>query len=126
SCSVVSARGCGACPTFAPRRTHGREPPRALSALPLGGGGLGWYGFMGSTERTGKMAPVSAKSEATVTFDGRFVTISRGGWRSVLGGKGDRRIPLSSITMVGWKDPGPMMQGFIHFATAGSPHTDSK
>lgn len=72
------------------------------------------------------MTSVTAKSEATVNFDGRFVTISRGGWRSVLGGKGERRIPLSSITMVNWKDPGPMMQGFIHFATAGSPASDSK
>ena len=72
------------------------------------------------------MEQVQAKGDALVTFDGRFVTLSRSGARGVLGGKGDRRIPLSSITMVNWKAPGPLMKGYVHFATAGSPASSSK
>ena len=56
-----------------------------------------------------------------VKFDGHFVSITHKG---VLGrltvGKGEKRIPVSSITAVQIKPPGAMVNGFISFTLPGS------
>lgn len=55
----------------------------------------------------------------TVIFDGQFVTIARTGLRArAMVGKGDKRIPVGSITAVQWK-PAGMMNGFIEFTVGG-------
>lgn len=55
-----------------------------------------------------------------VQFDGTFVTITRSGFlaRSTIG-KGEKRIPLASITAVQWKQPGALVNGYIAFTLAG-------
>ena len=56
----------------------------------------------------------------TVSFDGDFVTIQRkGALARMTVGKGDKRIPVGSITAVQWKQPGAMVNGFIAFTMAG-------
>jgi hypothetical protein len=55
-----------------------------------------------------------------VMFDGFFVTIRRSrflGRASV--GKGEKRIPLTSISAVQFKPAGPIVNGFIEFSLAG-------
>jgi len=56
-----------------------------------------------------------------VSFDGTFVTITRKGFlgRATVG-KGDKRIPIGSITAVQWKPPGLMVNGYISFGLAGA------
>ena len=55
-----------------------------------------------------------------IEFDGHFVTIRRSG---ALGrmtvGKGDKRIPVSSITAVQIKPAGAMVNGYIQFSLPG-------
>jgi len=62
-----------------------------------------------------------------VTFDGHFVTIVRKGFlaRATIG-KGEKRIPLSSITAVQLKPAGPMVNGFIQFSLPGGNEGRSK
>ncbi len=72
--------------------------------------------------------PVTAKGvNGTISFDGRIVTISRGG---ILGrltiGKGEKRIPVKSITGVEWKPPGMGVRGFISFTLPGAIEDRSK
>lgn len=56
----------------------------------------------------------------TVTFDGQFVTISREGILARAShGKGEKRIPLRSISAVQWKEPGALVNGFIQFTIPG-------
>lgn len=56
----------------------------------------------------------------SVSFDGQFVTITRkGGLARMSIGKGEKRIPLPSITAVQWKPPGPMVNGYIQFTVPG-------
>lgn len=56
----------------------------------------------------------------TITFDGQFVTISREGIRAkAMFGKGDKRIPLRSITAVQFKPAGALTQGFIQLTISG-------
>ncbi len=66
-------------------------------------------------------------TNASVTFDGNFVTIKR---NSLLGrmtiGKGDKRIPVGSISAVQWKPAGIMMNGFIEFSISGGNEAKSK
>ena len=63
----------------------------------------------------------------TVDFDGDFVTIKRTGFLARASiGKGEKRIPLSSITAVQWKPAGPMMNGFISFTLGGGNETRSR
>lgn len=61
-----------------------------------------------------------------VSFDGTFVTITRKG---LLGrtsiGKGEKRIPIGSISAVQWKSPGLMVNGFISFSLAGANEKQS-
>jgi hypothetical protein len=55
-----------------------------------------------------------------VTFDGDFVTIHRKGFLARANvGKGEKRIPLASITAVQWKPAGAMVNGFIQFTVPG-------
>jgi hypothetical protein len=55
-----------------------------------------------------------------VKFDGQFVTISRSGFMArATVGKGEKRIPVSSITAVQWKPPSKMVRGFIQFSVLG-------
>lgn len=56
-----------------------------------------------------------------ITIDGEFVVISRKGLMSKMyqGLKGDKRIPISSITSVQLREP-KLTDGFIQFGVAGS------
>ncbi|MFI6582629.1 DUF4429 domain-containing protein [Embleya sp. NPDC050493] len=56
----------------------------------------------------------------TVTFDGQFVTLTRKGFiaRSTVG-KGEKRMHISQITAVQWKQPGMLVNGFIEFTLPG-------
>ena len=68
-----------------------------------------------------KRAPMEVKGHnGTVNFDGDFVTITRKGFvaRATIG-KGEKRIPLNSITAVQWKPAGTVMNGFISFTLGG-------
>ena len=55
-----------------------------------------------------------------VTFDGTFVTITRSGFlaRATVG-KGEKRLPIGSITGVQWKPASAMVNGFIQFTVPG-------
>ncbi|MDB4872831.1 MAG: hypothetical protein JWL97_3835, partial [Gemmatimonadales bacterium] len=56
-----------------------------------------------------------------IQFDGQFVTITRRGFLARTSvGKGDTRIHISQIAAVEWKPAGPLVNGFIRFAVAGS------
>lgn len=63
----------------------------------------------------------------TVIFDGAGVTIIRKGLlaRGTVG-KGEKRIPLASITAVQWKPPGMMVSGFIQFTLSGGSERRSQ
>jgi hypothetical protein len=57
----------------------------------------------------------------TVVFDGQSLTIVRSGMGVVThGGRGQIRIPLSSVTAVMWKPANPLVNGYIHFSIPGS------
>jgi hypothetical protein len=62
-----------------------------------------------------------------VGFDGHFVTINRKGFlaRATIG-KGEKRIPIGSISAVQLKPAGPMMNGFIQFTMPGGNERRSK
>jgi hypothetical protein len=63
----------------------------------------------------------------TVVFDGQWVTITRGGFYGTMTvGKGEKRIPVSSITAVQWNAPSALMNGFIQFTVAGGSEVRSK
>lgn len=74
------------------------------------------------------MSEVSAKGHnGTVTFDGAFVTIRRTGFLARASvGRGEKRIPLASITAVQWKQPGALVNGFIAFTLGGGNEKQSK
>jgi hypothetical protein len=63
----------------------------------------------------------------TVIWDGDFVTIRRTGFlaRTTVG-KGEKRIPISSMTAVQWKPAGVMVNGFIQFTVGGGNEKRSK
>lgn len=56
-----------------------------------------------------------------IEFDGQFVTIKRKGLTGAMmqGGKGEKRIPLGSISAVQWREPGMLTNGFIAFTIPG-------
>jgi hypothetical protein len=57
-----------------------------------------------------------------ITIDGHWLTIERKGFRGRVGhSKGDRRIPLGSITAVQVRPAGSVANGFIRFTVPGSP-----
>lgn len=63
----------------------------------------------------------------TVVWDGDFVTIKRTGFNARMSvGKGEKRIPLSSITAVQWKPAGAMVNGFIQFTVGGGNESRSR
>lgn len=55
----------------------------------------------------------------TVAFDGRVVSISRSGLGAVTIGKGEKRIPVSSIAAVQWKPCTVTTRGYIQFTIPG-------
>jgi hypothetical protein len=56
----------------------------------------------------------------TVVWDGDFITIKRTGFLARASvGKGEKRIPLASITAIQWKPAGAMVNGYIQFTLAG-------
>jgi len=66
-------------------------------------------------------ATVTAKGyNGQASFDGRFVTITRKGFvaRGTVG-KGEKRIPLKSLTAVQWKPATHLVRGYIQFSIAG-------
>lgn len=74
------------------------------------------------------MTTVTAKSlGGVVAFDGQLVTIRREGMfaRSTVG-KGEKRIPVASITAVQWKAPTALNHGFISFTIAGGIEKKSR
>jgi hypothetical protein len=57
-----------------------------------------------------------------IRIDGDWLTIERKGFRGRIGhSKGDRRIPLASITAVQMRPAGTFANGFIRFTVPGSP-----
>jgi len=57
-----------------------------------------------------------------ITIDGHWLTIERKGFRGRVGhSKGDRRIPLGSITAVQVRPAGSFANGFMRFTVPGSP-----
>lgn len=62
----------------------------------------------------------------TVTFDGTYVTITRTGLARLTVGKGDKRIPVGSITAVQWKPAGALVNGFIQFTIPGGNEQRSR
>lgn len=74
------------------------------------------------------MTMIEAKGHnGTVIFDGAFVTIRRAGVlaRTTVG-KGEKRIPVASISAVQWKAPGVLVNGFIAFTLAGGNEAKSR
>jgi hypothetical protein len=63
----------------------------------------------------------------TVVWDGTFVTIRRKGFlaRATIG-KGEKRIPVGSITAVQWKPAGALVNGFIQFTMGGGNEARSR
>jgi hypothetical protein len=62
----------------------------------------------------------------TVHFDGAFVTIERSGFKArATVGKGEKRIPLGSITAVQFQDAGRVGNGHIAFSLLGAVETTS-
>ena len=68
------------------------------------------------------MAELYAKgSNGLITIDGDWLTIDRKGFGRAGHSKGDRRIPLASITAVQLRHARVFTDGFIRFTVAGSP-----
>lgn len=67
------------------------------------------------------MSSVEAKGvTGVVVFDGSAVVIRRTGFLGRASvGKGEKRIPLASITAVQWKEPTALVNGFIQFTIHG-------
>ena len=81
-----------------------------------------------STNLSGWCEEIVAQGHnGTAVFDGDFVTIFRKGFRARMTvGKGDKRIPVHSITAVQWKPPGALVNGFISFTLGGGNERRSK
>lgn len=62
----------------------------------------------------------------TVSFDGQFISIRRGGLGRLIVGKGEKRIPLRSISAVQLKPASPMVNGFIEFSISGGDERRSQ
>lgn len=58
-----------------------------------------------------------------VSFDGKFVEIRPG---KLAVGHSGKRIPLSAITGVAWKEPSTLIRGFIRFETAAATTVGKK
>ncbi len=64
----------------------------------------------------------------TIIFDGTWVTIdrSKGFMARSTVGKGEKRIALTQITSVRWKQPSHMVRGYISFSLPGGVETRSR
>lgn len=62
----------------------------------------------------------------TVVFDGQSITIITTGVGRVTSGRGQIRIPVSSVTAVMWKPANPMVNGYIHFSMPGASGSRSR
>lgn len=62
-----------------------------------------------------------------ISFDGKFITITRKGFlaRATIG-KGEKRLPLSSVSAVQWKPAGVFMNGYIEFTIGGGNENRSR
>lgn len=77
---------------------------------------------------SGAMDAIRAEGyNGQVEFDGAFVTITRKGFvaRATIG-KGEKRIPVGSITAVQYKPPTALVRGFIAFTIAGGVEKQSR
>lgn len=63
----------------------------------------------------------------TILFDGSFVTIVRKGFlaRATIG-KGEKKIPIKSISSIQWKPAGAFMNGYIEFSLGGGNESRSQ
>ncbi|MDW3214770.1 MAG: DUF4429 domain-containing protein [Ilumatobacteraceae bacterium] len=69
---------------------------------------------------------VKGHGGSIVVFDGRSVLIKRKGALSRMTvGKGEKQIPLSSVTAVQWKPAGRAVNGYIQFTIAGGNESRS-
>ncbi|MEU2004679.1 DUF4429 domain-containing protein [Rhodococcus sp. NPDC019627] len=70
---------------------------------------------------------ISARGfNGTVHFDGRYITIERTGLMARLSvGRGEKRIPLSSIQAIQFKRPSPFVLGYIEFTIPGGNEVNS-
>jgi Domain of unknown function (DUF4429)/Protein of unknown function (DUF2510)/Short C-terminal domain len=89
-----------------------------------------WTNHVAPGEPTAAAATgtVEAKGHnGTIVFDADFVTITRKGFlaRATIG-KGEKRIPVASITAIQWKPAGAMVNGFIQFTIGGGNESRSK
>jgi hypothetical protein len=64
----------------------------------------------------------------TLIFDGTWVTIDRtkGFYARTSVGKGEKKIALTQITSVRWKQPSALVRGYISFSLAGGVETRSR
>lgn len=63
----------------------------------------------------------------SVIFDGKVLRILRKGKLARMTvGKGEKTIPINSITAVQWKEPGGLVNGYIQFTVAGGVESRSK
>lgn len=71
---------------------------------------------------------ITAKGQTgTLIFDGKLVTIQRKGFlAATTQGRGEKRIPVQSISAVQFKPAGRVTQGFISFTISGGSETKSK
>jgi hypothetical protein len=119
-----------------------REPGRALPSGHVdGSAAVGWRGAAGSHPPNpdrgnpfgpsaqpagpgrllGMTEPLHAAGQGgQVSFDGQWLTIHRKGFlaRATVG-KGDKRIPVASVTAVQWKPAGVVVNGYIQFSLGG-------
>jgi hypothetical protein len=70
---------------------------------------------------------VAQGHNGTLVFDGAFVTIRRTGMlaRTTIG-KGEKRIPLTAIQALQWKQPGALINGYIALTLAGGVEKQSR
>jgi hypothetical protein len=71
-------------------------------------------------------APMSAYAKGVngqITVEGDWLTIERKGLGRIGHSKGERRIPLASITAVQMRPGGALANGFIKFTIPGSPES---
>ena len=63
----------------------------------------------------------------SAVFDGKVLQILRKGKLARMSiGRGEKSIPINSITAVQWKEPGALVNGFIQFTVAGGVESRSK
>ena len=100
--------------------------------------GPGWFPvsyteqrYWDGTRWTDHVAPIPPAllkgTNGSVLFDGSFVCILRYGLRArTVVGKGEKRIPVSSLTAVQWKPAGAVVNGFIEFTLGGGNERRSR